>query len=603
MKTNHDVAAPRPLANRRLALLGALVLPCSLLQAQSHCAPPTHLATQEPFQSTHYYSAPGQNNAATPPIPQNLPAGYRGFLCLLDLTASVDVTVSQIDFAVIDDGHYRYTWGPAPGQSGGPGLIGQNAVVNVYTTPTSWVGQSQTPSAWTLVSTGTLTVAAHDQRSPAVFPPFVLPAGTYGLAFEVGPVTAVVPAITYMAPPYALHPFLLVGSFLPGAPLTAGDQFLSFAREDIVSQAFVNAPGPAPKNPIFDLHYTVGANSAYSTRYGAGCYDRPKAFYEVFPVSPAPFDLSNSAFRMSPSNGNYTVASTNSAIVASTTPALLNSAGGPMGDNGRTAALPLGFTFPYPGGSTTSIVVCSDGIALLDPALMGNLNFLPSVRSFLMGQPMLAPLSTDLDLRVSGSIHFDLDPSAQAAYVTWLNVPAWDILGSSNTFQIALFANGAVEYRYGACGTAKEPTLVGMTPGWSAHDPGMTDISAALPFTAGDGAVPPFLTMSARPVLGTTPDVVVGDTPVGAAGGVFLGGPIGPLELGFLGMPGCLQQITPLTFQFFLATGTTGSVPLAIPGNPVFLGMQITGQAVVVSPGSNAAGGTVSNPLCIRIGL
>jgi len=604
MNTPHDIARLIPWMNHRLALLGTLALPLSLLQAQSPCAPPSRLATQNPFTSTHYYSLPGQNNTSTPPIPQNLPANYRGFLCLFDLAASANVTVSQIDFSLVDDGFWRYHWGPAPGQAGGPGLIGQTAVVKVWTTPVSWAGLSTTPSAWTLLSTGTLTVAAHDQHSPAVFPtPFLLPAGTYGVAFEVGPVTATVPHITYANPPYALHPFLLVGSFLPGTPLTASDQFLSFSREDITSQAFVNAPGPQPKNPIFEVHYTVASNSAYTTKFGSGCYDRPKAFYEQFAETPAPFDLSNSAFRMVPANGSYVVTAVPSTIATPSTPPLMNASNLPMGDGDRTAAQPLGFTFNYPGGSTTSIVATSDGTVFLDPTTMGNQNHAASPRSFAMGTPMLAPFGTDLDPRDGGSIHFHVDPVAQAAYVTWLNIPAWDILGSANTFQVALFANGEIEYRYGACATTKDLTLVGFSPGWSSRVPEETDISAALPFVTGDGAVPPALSLSARPRIGTTPNLVIGDTPSGALGGMFLGGPRSPLELGFLGMPGCLQQIDPIDFQLFVATGTTGTLPLAIPSGPAFMGMQIIGQSLVISTGSNAMGGTVSNPLCINLGL
>jgi hypothetical protein len=604
MNTKHDVAAPNSTATCWCALLGALVLPFSLLPAQSPCAPPTHLATQERFQSTHYYNRPGQDNAAIPPVVQNLPAGYRGFLCLFDLTASANVMVSQVDFAVADDGHWAFHWGPAPGVIGGPGLVGQTAVVNVYTTPTSWVGRSTTPAAWTLLSTGTLTVAGYDQHSPAVFStPFLLPAGTYGVAFEVGPVTAVVPHITYQNPPYALNPLLLVGSFVPGTPLTARDQFLSFANEDIINQAFVLPPGPQPKNPIFDIHYSVVPNSAYSASIGSGCYDRPRAFYEVFPTAPAPFDLSNTAFHMTPSGGGYVVSSVNRPVVAPVSQGLMNASNQPMGDNDRTAVLPLGFTFPYAGGSTTSLAICSDGIAMLDTAAMGNQKWLAGIPGFLQGQPLLSPFGTDLDPRVGGSIHLDVDPVAQTAYLTWLNVPAWGMPGTANTFQVALYGSGDIEYRYGTCAATNETTLVGFTPGWSAHDPGSMDLTAAMPFATGDGALPPALSMSARPMLGTTPGLVTRDMPQGSVGGVFLGGPSVPVELGFLGMPGCLQQVAPIDFQFFLASGTTGTVSLGIPSATTFLGMRLIGQSVVVSPGSNAGGGIVSNPICINLGL
>ena len=585
-------------------LLGTLALPLSLLHGQSPCVTPTRLATQPNFQSTHYYNRPGQNNAASPPVVQSLPANYRGFLCLFDLTATANVTVSQVDFAVADDGHWAFHWGPAPGQIGGPGLVGQTAVVNVYVTPTSWVGRSTTPAAWTLLSTGTLTVAGYDQHSPAVFPtPFQFPAGTYGVAFEVGPVTAPVPHITYENPPYALNPLLLVGSFAPGTPLTARDEFLSFANEDIINQAFVLPPGPQPKNPIFEIHYTPAANSAYSTSFGAGCYDRPRAFYEVHPKAPVPFDLANTSIRMTAIGDSYVVSQTSAAVVPPTTPGLLNASNQPMGDNDRTAALPLSFSFPYPGGSTASIAICSDGIALLDTAAMNNTKWLAGVPAFLQGQPILSPFGTDLDPRGGGSIHLDVDPTNQVAYVTWLGVPVWGLPTTANTFQIALFANGDIEYRYGNCSPASETTLVGFTPGWSSHDPGSIDISAAMPFATGDGALPPHLHMSARPQLGTTPNLIVDDMPSGTAAGMLLGGPSTPVDLGFLGMPGCMQHITPIDFQFFIATGTTGSLPLSIPASTFFMGMQVIGQSLVVSPGSNPAGGTVSNPICIQLGL
>jgi hypothetical protein len=586
------------------ALFSALALPVALVHGQSPCTPPTRLATQPSFQSTHYYNRPGQDNAANPPVAQNLPASYRGFLCLFDLTATANVTVSQIDFAVADDGHWAFHWGPAPGQIGGPGLVGQTAVVNVYVTPTSWVGRSTTPSAWTLLSTGTLTVAGYDQHSPAVFPtPFQLPAGTYGVAFEVGPVTAVVPHITYASPPYALNPLLLVGSFAPGTPLTARDEFLSFANEDIINQAFVLPPGPQPKNPIFEIHYTPAANSAYSTRFGSGCYDRPRAFYELPPLSPAPFDLSNTSLRITPNNGAYVVSQTNSTIVPPATPGLLNASNQAMGDNDRTAVLPLGFSFPYPGGSTSTIAICSDGLAHLNTTAMGNHKWLAGVPAFLAGPPILAPFATDLDPRGGGSIHLDVDPITQAAYVTWLNVPVWGMPGTANTFQVALFANGDIEYRYGTCSAANERMVVGFTPGYSSHDPGSIDISASMPFATGDGTLPPSLSMSARPMLGTTPSLVVSDMPTGTAAGMLLGGPSAPVDLGFLGMPGCVQHIAPIDFQLFLAAGSVGSVPLSIPASPSFMGMQLIGQSLVVSPGSNPAGGTVSNPICINLGL
>jgi hypothetical protein len=452
-------------------------------------------------------------------------------------------------------------------------------------------------SPWTLVATSTLTVAANHQHSPAVFPPFVLPTGSYGLAFEVGPVTAVVPNITVMPPPYALHPWLLVAASAPGAPLTASDQFLSIGNEDITNQAFVTAPLATPKGPIFDLHYTVAAGSACFTPYGSGCYDRPQSFYQAFAAGPSSFDLSNSTLQLIPAISSYAIAAGTTAIVAPIT--------APLTVSPRTPPLPLGFSFPYPGGATTNIVITANGNIFLDPASSGaqSVPFSSAgVVGFLRGPLQLAAFWGNLNPSAGGSVHLDIDLLAPVARVTWTNVPEFGVPGSANTFQVAMYGNGIVDYRYGACAAIHEPVLVGWSHGGSMHDPGNRDLSATLPFSTGDGTVPPDLSMSARPVLGTTPNFVVGDLPAAGAGLVLLGAPRPALDLGGLGMHGCMQQVSPIAWLAFLATGPSVAVAASVPNHPALLGVQCTGQAMAPSPGSNAAGITVSNPLCIRLG-
>ena len=608
----------------------ALFLSTTLLQAQSPCSPPSHLGTQDPFQSTHYYGAVGQNNAVVPPIPQAqpLPPGYRGAILFADLTADANLSVTQIDTRLNDDGSSRYNWGTAPGVAGPPGLVGQNAVVNVYSTPTTWTGTWPTPngpnptepkaivppgpgSPWTLVATGTLTVQPLLQHSPIAFSqPFVVPAGTHGFAIELCPVTAPVAGLlSYQQPPYCLHPSLMVSASAPGAPLTSSDQFLTITNSDITNQAFVTAPNAAAKTPLLDFHYTVPTNSGYFARTGSGCYDAPSSIYEVFPS--ATFDLSNTGFQLAPVGTAYAVTACPSTLVAPTTPPLTDSSGVQLGDDSRTLALPLGFTFPYPGGSTTSIVVTSNGNIFLNPPNSGSQTAtfeVFGVSGFLRGQPQLAPLWTDLDPGLtngSGSVHLVLVPTLQVAYVTWQNVQTWNQPGSSNTVQVAMYSTGVVEYRYGACNITGVDALVGFNPGWSTHDPGPRDLSTALPFVTGDGAVPPDLSMDARPVIGTAPNFVIRDTPAGPGFGVLLlGNAMSPLDLGIVGMPSCLQQVQPFVSLVFL-TGpgpTTGTVPLTIPNNPLLAGLQFTGQSLVLSPNSNAAGFTVSNPICIHLG-
>ena len=598
----------------------ALLSLSTLLHAQSQCAPPTHLATQEPFQSTHYYNAPGQNIATVPPTPQNLPATYRGHLTLCDLTANADLHVSQIDYKLRDDGSVRWNWGPAPGVAGGPGLVGQTVTVEVYTTPGTWQGTWTTPtgavakilvppgpgSPWTHVATGTLTVRPYTEHSEAVFAtPFTVPVGTNGYAFQLGPVTAPVPHITYAQAPYALHPSLLLQAFAPQIPLTASDQFLRITNEDLTNQAFALLPLANIKSALFDLHYTIDANAAYYTRYGAGCYDRSKSFYEEW--QPGTFDLSDSALRLELSGGAYTVRASSSAIVPPAGAPLTNAGNNNLGDDDRTAAKPLGFTFPYPGGSTSSIVITSNGNVFLQPASSGAQNGtyeIFGVSGFLKGQPQLTALWADLDPSGAGDVFLDIDlgGALPVARVTWLGLPESGRPGSSNTVQVELSGDGTVEFRYGACDFVMQPGITGFNAAFGAHDPGNRDLSSAVPFDAGEGVVPPALGMDARPVIGTSPNMTLVDLPANTSGVMMFGVPIHGVDLFFAGMPDCIRRVQPLIATPWQAVGSTATAPLQIPHSRMLHGIGLTAQAMVVSTGSNPAGLTISNPVCVHIG-
>lgn len=615
----NSIATRRPFA-AAAATTAALLSPTAMSQAQSKCQAPTHLSTQEPWQSTHYYNAPGQNAAAVPPISQNLPATYRGHLTLCDLAANADLLVSQIDYKLRDDGSVRFNWGIAPGVPGGPGLVGQTVAVEVYSTPGTWQGTWTTPtgtvakilvppgpgSPWTLVATGTLTVQPYTVHSAAVFAtPFVVPVGTNGFAFQLGPVTTPVPHITYASAPYALHPSLLLTAAAPGAVITASDQFLAITNEDLTNQAFVTLPLPNQKSALFDLHYTVAETAAYYTRYGAGCYDRPKSFYEEW--QPGTFDLANSSLHLTLASGTHAVSASNSAIVPPTSAPLTNGAGNNLGDDERTAPKALGFTFPYPGGSTSSIIITANGNVFLQPASSGGQNGtyeIFGVAGFLKGPPQLTALWADLDPSGPGDVFLDIDLSGAVpvARITWLGLPESYRPGSSNTVQMEIAGDGSVEFRYGAIDFVRQPGLTGFNPGFNAHDPGQRDLSATLPFVAGDGAVAPLLGMDARPVVGTTPNMTLRDLPAGTSGAVMFGLPIHGVNLFFAGMPDCIRHVQPLLTAPFQAVGTASSVPLQIPNSRMLHGVDLTAQSLVASPGSNAAGMTVSNPVCLRVG-
>jgi hypothetical protein len=59
--------------------------------------------------------------------------------------------------------------------------IGVSFALDIYTTPTTAVGEYDTPAAWTLVSTGSGLSAATDTPSHASVSSFFLAPGTYGI--------------------------------------------------------------------------------------------------------------------------------------------------------------------------------------------------------------------------------------------------------------------------------------------------------------------------------------------------------------------------------------------------------------------------------------
>jgi hypothetical protein len=144
----------------------------------------------------------------------------------------------------------------------------------------------------------------------------------------------------------------------------------------------------------------------------------------------------------------------------------------------------LPFTFNFPGGSTTSITLCSNGYVWLDPAqTIADLS--GTSAELLSLAPRMALVWNDLNptytdpittLRL-GSIHFEVDPVSGDAICTWLNVPQFGTSAAPllNTFQLALRANGSFEYRFQNI-TTTNIVVTGFSEGIGANDPGGSDL-------------------------------------------------------------------------------------------------------------------------------
>jgi hypothetical protein len=227
---------------------------------------------------------------------------------------------------------------------------------------------------------------------------------------------------------------------------------------------------------------------------------------------------------------------------------------------------------------------------------------------------VLCPAYSDYDPSATGSgtIHFDEDVANAVAYVTWLGVPTWietpPPVRPTNTFQVALYASGLVEFRWQEMDSTLSwtATMCGFSPGANNRDPGSRDISATMPFSTATDLVGLTLAANGRPVIGTSMNLVTSAVPAGASFSAVLvnfAAVIPGLELSGLGMPGCFQNIA-LGGAVTLGLGfsTPWSQPFSIPNASIYVGTNLFGQSAAFVPGANPLGVLSSNGLRLIVG-
>jgi hypothetical protein len=337
----------------------------------------------------------------------------------------------------------------------------------------------------------------------------------------------------------------------------------------------------------------TGTVFATATSVGTGCVDRASAtFYETF--ASGTFDLSNTSIMLLPSGNGYVVTPGGTTWW---TPVGSNLA---LGDDAVSAALPLGFTLNYPGGSTTDVYASSNGFVWAQ-SNTANGCCTGDPAGFIAGAARWSPLWNDLNPSAGGTVIFDQDLPNGAAYLTYTAVPEY---GTSNlqTFQVAFFSSGIVEIRWQACSILSHQMLVGWTPGL-ARDPGSVDISASLPIITQPDLQALRLTSTPRPIGGTTINLTTGNiTPTAIFGAVALGFTNPNLPLAGIGMPGCTQYADHLAVLLYLPMGAPSVVmPFGVPN---LVNLQIALQSFLYDPaaGATPVGATASNGLAFVIG-
>lgn len=256
----------------------------------------------------------------------------------------------------------------------------------------------------------------------------------------------------------------------------------------------------------------------------------------------ASYDLGARTITWLPSGGGYAVVdSLPGAFVPPSAAAAPVAPGQQLGQQ----AMPLSAPFPFPGGTTASLNVCTLGYVGAD---VGNpVDWSPT------GVELLAfPRTTwacwgDFDQTEPGSGPVLFEEVAGVACATWLGVASFNSPGTVNTFQLQFeLATGIVRLVLVQIATSALPSwlVIGYSPGGPNVDPGNQDLSAR--FAAGGFVLPAgdelplAVAATTRPVVGTTWSLAVAAVPASAVLGVAIFGATDPGldDLAALGLPG-----------------------------------------------------------------
>jgi hypothetical protein len=354
--------------------------------------------------------------------------------------------------------------------------------------------------------------------------------------------------------------------------------------------------GPGALSVSINAQVPSGIPSAQVATLGSsvGCGSCTSALYENF--SPAAFDLANTAMTFQYQNGQYRAVAGGATYVAPTGTNL------GLGDDAQTVVT-LPFAMPYPGGTTTTINVCSNGFLSV-----GNngTSYTPTASALLSGLPCWSAYWRDLNPGAGGQVVFDT--AANEARVTWSAVRTYGTTNTS-TFQVVFRSNGNVSIVYQSTHNGGNGSvLVGWSPGSVATDPGATDLSAALGTGIGLCALP-FTGLgfqaSARPILGTQVQLTTSGIPAGTPFGsvlLSLTQNTPAQDLTAYGMPGCFNHVANGISHLFFVTGGSSAMNFTVPSATAFTGVEIVGQSFTFSSGLNSAGVVTSNGLLMILG-
>lgn len=341
-----------------------------------------------------------------------------------------------------------------------------------------------------------------------------------------------------------------------------------------------------------DVSTSQGANSL---PFGSGCGLRSKAFYEL--IGGNAFDLNGTAMQLVNLGSHYSVQAGGSYVAPSASASTLS-----LSDDDE-AGVNLTGSFPYPGGTTSALVVCSNGF--VSPAYGNGISYNPNINAWLGSSEARWGTWHDFNLSAGGSAKFEQIGSV--AYVTWDGAISYST-NDANTWQLQFdLTTGNVTFVWESVVASGSDWLVGYTSGTGDQNAGGVDLSVAVPATFQTAAInaAPLELDATAPVLGSNCLLTTTEVPptgVLAIQALSLTQHNPGISVAFLGMPGCTAYGDLDAMYVIAASGGMATYSLVIPNQANLAGFQLTAQTSVFDPTANAFGFINSNGVLLSLG-
>jgi len=363
---------------------------------------------------------------------------------------------------------------------------------------------------------------------------------------------------------------------------------------------YIRVGGYAGATGSFSLNIT-GPTSvpAAVSSYGTGCYSRSRAFYELFPAGA--FDLASTGMRLT-----YNVAGTYTASAAGSYVAPTAGATALTLTDDSTTSVTLASPLAYPGGTTTTLEVCSNGF--VSTATGNGAAYTPSATSWLGSAQARWGCWHDYNPAVAGSGQVKFEQVGNVSYVTWDGVYSYGTT-SPATFQLQFNrSTGDVTYAWGPVTVAGNGWLVGFAASAPNADLGSRDLTATLPggFSTSTTNLAPLALTGTTPTLGSTLTLTTTNFTAAAAVGIQVLSTTGinpGVDLAPLGMPGCFQYAAPTALYTINVAAGAATYSMPIPNNPALMGFQMFAQSAGFATGANTLGLVTSNGVALTVGI